>query len=94
MRIRDQYDTVQRNVFLYGYKRAKRRIIGEVDLIGIKKDGMDLYEVKCSYRIVKAKRQLRKAKRILQATNWISAEQAIKTYFYNGESREIHTILV
>ncbi len=92
MRIRDQYETVQRHVFLYGYKRSKRRIIGEIDLVGVKKDGLDLYEVKCSYRIVKAKKQLRKAKRILTTTE--ALKQAINAYFYNGESGEIHPIVV
>jgi len=85
--IRDQYDSVHRHVVLYGFKRRKRKVIGEVDLIGVRKDGLDLYEVKCSHRVVKARKQLRKAKRILN-------EQNAKTYFYNGESGQIHSILV
>jgi Holliday junction resolvase-like predicted endonuclease len=86
-KIRSQYESVHRHVVLYGFKRHKRRILGEIDLIGIRKDGIDLYEVKCSYRVVKAVKQLRKAKRLLNNQN-------AKTYFYHGESGQIHDLII
>lgn len=38
-------------------------MVGEIDLVGIKDDKIDIYEVKCSYRMIKARKQLMKLKK-------------------------------
>lgn len=45
----------------------------------MKGDQIDLYEVKCSYRIIKAKKQLEKAKKLLGL-------EKCDYYFYCGDS--------
>ena len=74
-KVKHKYDFISTNVKIPGRKRN----LGEIDLIGRKGDNIDLYEVKCSHRIVKAKKQLERAKRILQLGN-------SKSYFYCGSS--------
>ncbi|MBN2567534.1 hypothetical protein JXB02_05630 [Candidatus Woesearchaeota archaeon] len=59
---------------------------GEIDLLGIKGDRVDVYEVKCSHRLVKARRQLRKIRKLLDLEN-------ITTYFYCGASRHLELII-
>lgn len=58
-RVEDRYDQVLTNCKVY----RRKRIVAEADLIGLKGDRADIYEVKCSYRPTKAKAQLRKLKR-------------------------------
>jgi hypothetical protein len=61
-KIEHDYDQVLKNVPLYS---EKRRLVGEVDLLAIKGNKCDVYEVKCSYRFTKAKKQLQKIKKLL-----------------------------
>ena len=72
--ISEDYDYLERNVKIYS---DKERTIAEADLIGFKDGYIDIYEVKCSYRPVKAKSQLRKLKRLLSANRKVR-----HTYFY------------
>jgi len=74
-RIRDSYDVLFTNVKL----RRNDRLIGEVDIYARKGTKIDIYEVKCSYRVTKAKKQLKRVKEILDLTegDW---------YFYCGNS--------
>lgn len=74
-KVKHKYDFISTNVKIPGRKRN----LGEIDLIGRKGSNIDLYEVKCSHRIVKAKRQLERMKRILHLDN-------SKSYFYCGSS--------
>lgn len=60
--IRDQYEIILRHVPLYSHRR---RLIGEVDVLAFRDNYCDIYEVKCSYRISKARRQLEKFTKIL-----------------------------
>ena len=80
-KIKGDYDSVSVNVPLKHSKRS----LGEIDLIGQKGNRFDVYEVKCSYRIVKAKKQLNRIKRILNVKN-------VKSYFYCGNSKLLVTI--
>ena len=80
-RIKQDYDSLSLNVPL----KASKRSLGEIDIIAKKGDRLDLYEVKCSYRIVKAKRQLKKLKTILNLKN-------AGSYFYCGNSKLLVTV--
>jgi Holliday junction resolvase-like predicted endonuclease len=63
--IKSDYDDVSTHFRL----SKKKRLVGEIDVIAKKGDELHLFEVKCSYRISKARRQLEKFKRILKAHN-------------------------
>ncbi len=84
-KIRDNYDSVSKHVEV----RAKKRMLAEVDVLARKGKSVDLYEVKCSPRITKAKRQLKKLSRYLGNSMNIS-----NYYFYCGSSHSIMTILL
>jgi hypothetical protein len=60
----------------------KKRMLGQVDLCGVRGSQTDLYEVKCSPRIHKAFKQLRRAQRIMNTTG--------ELYFYCGSSGQLH----
>lgn len=74
--IKHRYDSISVNVPI----RSKKRLIGEVDIIARKGNKVDLYEVKCSHRIIKAKKQLKRLARYLNQLN------INKSYFYCGSS--------
>ncbi|MBI2541726.1 hypothetical protein HYV80_03380 [Candidatus Woesearchaeota archaeon] len=65
--------------------RHSKRSFGEIDLIAKKGNRFDLYEVKCSYRIMKAKKQLSRLKRYLKLEN-------SRSYFYCGNSKSLVTV--
>jgi len=79
--IEDEYDQILRNIKLYS---KKRRISAEIDILAIKGNHCDIYEVKCSNRIVKAKKQLTKIRKILSKEYTIN-----NTYFFCGASGKI-----
>ena len=60
-RISKDYDFLQLHVPI----RNSKRMLGEIDVVAVKQGQIDLYEVKCSHRIIKAKRQLRKLRKNL-----------------------------
>src|SRR3989344_8962031 len=60
-KIKHDYDSISTNVLL----RQSKRLLGEIDMVAKKGNRLDLYEVKCSYRIVKAKKRLKKKKSFL-----------------------------
>ena len=74
-KIKHKYDFISVNVKV----ASKKRSLGEIDLIAKKGNKVDLYEVKCSHRILKAKKQLQRMKRLMNL-------QKSKTYFYCGSS--------
>ena len=74
-KIKHKYDFISTNVKIPGRKRN----LGEIDLIARKGQNFDLYEVKCSHRIVKAKKQLHRVQRLLHLDN-------SRMYFYCGSS--------
>jgi len=80
-KIKHNYDSLSLKVPL---KRSKRSI-GEIDIIAKKGSRLDLYEVKCSYRILKAKKQLSRIKRHLNLDN-------ARSYFYCGSSKLLVTV--
>ncbi|MBU4502749.1 MAG: hypothetical protein KKA79_09195 [Nanoarchaeota archaeon] len=74
-KIRDEYDVLFINVPL----KRNKKLIGEIDVYARKGSRIDLYEVKCSYRIAKAKKQLKKVKKFLEIKEG-------SNYFYCGNS--------
>lgn len=60
-KLKPRYRVLLRHISLYS---KKNRPIGEIDILAVDEDGFcDIYEVKCSYRLAKAKRQLQRLKR-------------------------------
>ena len=74
-KIKHKYDFISVNVKILGKKRS----LGEIDIIARKGSKVDLYEVKCSHRIVKAKKQLENMKRLMNLNK-------SNMYFYCGSS--------
>lgn len=78
--VESHYDQVFLNVPIYS---KRKRLVGEIDLVGIKDGEYDIYEVKCSHRISKAKRQLNKIRNHLKGCT-------IKDmFFFCGASRAL-----
>ena len=80
-KIRNNYDSISVNVPV----RHSKRSLGEIDIIAKKGNRFDLYEVKCSFRILKAKKQLSRLKRYLKLEN-------ARSYFYCGNSKLLVTV--
>jgi len=81
-RIRSDYDEIFTNVEFFSKRRRK---IAEIDILAVKDNKYYVYEVKCSYRIAKAKKQLRKIKKLLPNIH--------KMFFFCGESGLLETIV-
>ncbi len=80
-KIKNNYDSISVNVPVKHSKRS----LGEIDIIAKKGNRFDLYEVKCSYRILKAKKQLSRLKRYLKLEN-------ARSFFYCGNSKSLVTV--
>ena len=79
--IHDEYDYIMKNVKCYG---AKNRVACEADIIAVTDGVADIYEVKCSFRPTKARKQLRRLRR------YISRELPVRhTYFFPGSCERI-----
>lgn len=74
-KIQDEYDMMLEGVPI----DSKKRRVAEIDLIGYKGDRVDVFEVKCSHRVIKAKKQLKRLRRIMDV-------EKLNTYFYCGSS--------
>src|SRR3989344_8753691 len=77
-KIKASYDSISVNVPI----RHSKRSLGEIDIVARKGNRLDLYEVKCSYRIFKARKQLNRIKRHLKLEN-------ARSYFYCGSSKAL-----
>ena len=75
-KIKANYDSISVNVPVKHSKRS----FGEIDIMARKGNRLDLYEVKCSYRIFKARKQLNRIKKYLNLNN-------ARSYFYCGSSK-------
>lgn len=74
-KVKSDYDYVSTNVRLFS---KKGRVLAEIDLLAVKNGSCAIFEVKCSYRITKAKKQLQRIKRLMpHVTNM---------YFFCGAS--------
>jgi Holliday junction resolvase-like predicted endonuclease len=77
-RLAPEYDDISTHQKL----ERKKRIVGEIDIVARRGDKVHLFEVKCSYRIVKARKQLIKFKKIMRHQN-------TSCFFYFGEGNVI-----
>jgi len=73
-----KYDYLETNIIIYS---KKKRCIAEIDILACKNGRFDVYEVKCSYRIVKAKKQLTKIKKLIPNIK--------NAFFYCGLTKEL-----
>lgn len=80
-KIRSHYDFLIKNYKL----TSKKRSFGEIDVFAVKGKRKDVYEVKCSFRIVKAKKQIKRLNKFIDFNN---------AYFYCGSSGRIQPIFL
>ena len=80
-KIKHKYDFISTNVKVSGKKRS----LGEIDIIARKGKKVDIFEVKCSHRIMKAKKQLKRIKRLMNLDK-------SKAYFYCGSSGALMSV--
>jgi predicted RecB family endonuclease len=80
--IKDDYDGLWKNVTLFSPKTKRK--VAEIDILAVRDNKYYVYEVKCSYRISKARRQLRKIKRLLPNVR--------ELFFFCGEGNVIERI--
>lgn len=71
--IRSDYDDISTHLKL----EKKKRLIAEIDVVARRGNELHFFEVKCSHRIVKARKQLKKVKKIFGSYN-------TTCYFYHG----------
>jgi len=86
-----RYPLVLRNIPLYS---KKKRRVAEIDLLAVKGTYCDVYEVKCSHRLSKARKQLSKIRRVLavQSVPGFQTPQVRHTFFYCGDSKRLFRI--
>ncbi|MEM4260178.1 MAG: hypothetical protein QXG00_02980 [Candidatus Woesearchaeota archaeon] len=78
-KIKQNYDSID----LYVPIKTRKRSLGEIDVVARRGDKIDIYEVKCSHRIIKARKQLQKI------SKYIINTKIGNYYFYCGSSRLI-----
>ena len=76
-KIKNNYDSISTNIKI----NKKKRSLFEIDVLARRGDDLDIYEVKCSYRIAKARKQARSFRRYLKKISNI--------YFYCGATESI-----
>jgi len=79
--LQPQYEVILQNVPLYSERKRK---VAEIDILAIKDSYCDIYEVKCSPRIAKARKQLSKIRKLLSETSEVRS-----SFFYCGESAQL-----
>lgn len=80
------YDSVLSHVQFHS---RKNRLVAEADILACRGNTCDIFEVKCSHRIVKARQQLQKLKRhISEHENYVVGN----LFFYCGDSGMIFTV--
>ncbi len=86
-RLNGVYDRIYTNLL---FKNSKR-VIAEADVVSTKDDLIDVYEVKCSNRVIKAKKQLIRIKRIMenQSKKFNKDNNEYRLFFYCGSSKEL-----
>lgn len=88
--LKNSYDTIDTHVTL---DNSKRRM-AEVDILAKRGDVIDVYEVKCSYRIIKAKKQLKRIQRLLNLERRIRNIERINLFFFCGASSKLEEVVI
>lgn len=76
--IRSDYDSISTHLKL----EKKKRLIAEIDIIARRGKELHFFEVKCSNRIVKARKQLKRVKKIFSSYD-------TTCYFYCGSGDKL-----
>ncbi len=82
-KLKPRYDALITNVPI----SSKKRMLAEIDIVAYKDGFCDIYEVKCSHRITKARKQLRRIRRLFSERYTIR-----NSFFFCGESGMIVTV--
>jgi hypothetical protein len=77
--LKDNYERVYRGLPLYS---RRGRLVAEIDLLAVNPGMVDIFEVKCSFRPTKARKQLEKIRRLVSGYE----DAAVQTWFYCGEA--------
>ena len=80
-RVEGRYDEVLTNHKIY----SRKRIVAEADLVGLRGNCADIYEVKCSFRPTKAKAQLRKLARVFSRSYSVGS-----LFFYPANTEQLY----
>jgi len=80
--ISEDYESISTHLKIERRKRNKTRVYGEVDVLARKGKEIHLYEVKCSYRIVKARKQLKRIKKAFK-------NYKTSCFFYCGDGKQL-----
>jgi hypothetical protein len=80
-KLKDNYDVIYRSLPLFS---ERNRLIGEIDMVGVSSYGVDIFEVKCSFRPVKAKKQLLKIRKIFGQN-----DKDVNAFFYHGAGEQL-----
>lgn len=80
-KLKDHYDVIYRSLPLFS---ERDRLIGEIDMVGVSPNGVDVFEVKCSFRPVKARKQLLKIKKIFG-----NVDKDVSVFFYHGAGEQL-----
>jgi hypothetical protein len=83
-KLQDRYDKIYTNVPLYSNTHRKQVLVGEIDILALKGSVYDIFEVKCSHRISKARKQLDKIRKLVSKHSEVR-----NTFFYCGATDEI-----
>jgi hypothetical protein len=76
--IKDAYDSISTHVLI----KKKKRSLGEIDILARKGNKYDLFEVKCSYRITKARKQAKSLRKHFK-------KDIRNVYFYCGATSSL-----
>jgi len=82
--LEQDYDVLFTHVPIYS---KRKRLVGEIDILALKDGYCDVYEVKCSPRVHKAKKQLRRLRKVM------SLESNLRgAFYYCGSSDFLHKL--
>lgn len=82
----DQLTPIYDDISTHLKLSKKKRTIAEIDIMAKKGKDIHFFEVKCSYRIVKAKKQLKRLRKIFN-------DDSICLYFYCGSADKLIEIV-
>ena len=85
-RLEQHYDEIHLNVPIYS---KRNRLVAEIDILAKRKDTYDVFEVKCSHRIVKAKKQLLRIRKHLEKNEVTDSSNLGRLFFFCGVTGEL-----